>query len=42
MCCFIFLTALLAAVTSVAAHGFVPTVESDGKTGYGWNPNTDT
>ena len=41
MRCFIFLTTLLAAVTSVAAHAFVSNVSCDGKTGYTWDPNLD-
>jgi len=38
---FIFLTTLLAAVTSVAAHGFPLTVSSGDKTEEMWNPNID-
>ena len=41
MRCFIFLTTLLAAVTSVAAHGFVKEVVCDGKSEPGWDPNLD-
>jgi len=38
---FIFLTTLLAAVTSVAAHGFPLTASSGGKTEILWNPWRD-
>jgi len=41
MRCFTILTTLLAAITSVAAHGYVTSVVADGQTESGWAPFAD-
>jgi hypothetical protein len=41
MRCFAILSTLLAAVTSVSAHGFALQVEAEGRTELTWNPWID-